>query len=455
MYQKKKIGDFLTRNKTRTIVEDDVLYKQVTIRTHYKGVHLRGKKMGSSIGTKKQFLVTPGQFILSRIDARHGAFGIVPDQLDGAIVTNDFWAFDLNEELIDIHFFYNLIKSPIFLEACIKASRGVTNRKRIQEDFFLGYEISIPSLDEQKRLTKKILSAQEKLGVINEEISHQQTLLTQLKQAILQEAIQGKLTAEWRRQHPEIEPASELLERIKAEKERLIQEGKIKKQKPLPPITEEEKSFELPEGWVWCRLGEVIYENPRNGYSPQTVAFPTDVKTLKLGATTLGYFRGDQIKYVNEVINHDSHLWLNEGDILIQRSNSLDYVGVSAIYNGQPFEYIYPDLMIKIKPSGFVSGYFLHKVLLSKPVREYYRKNASGAQKSMPKINQRIVLNTIIPFPPREEQDVIFQRINKLDTKYNNLESLIIKSQVDVESLMQAVLQEAFTKNSKQKVYIQ
>ena len=87
-------------------------------------------------------------------------------------------------------------------------------------------------------------------------------LLKAVKQAILQEAIQGKLTADWRAKHPEtVEGASEPLKRIKAEKEKLIKEKKIRKEKPLPPITEKEIPFELPEGWVWCRLGEVAQHN--------------------------------------------------------------------------------------------------------------------------------------------------------------------------------------------------
>ena len=71
-----RIGDILTRHKTPVAVQDDVAYKQVTIRTNYKGVVLRDTKMGSEIGTKNQWRVSADQFILSRIDARNGAFGI-------------------------------------------------------------------------------------------------------------------------------------------------------------------------------------------------------------------------------------------------------------------------------------------------------------------------------------------------------------------------------------------
>lgn len=145
----KRIGDILTRHKTPVAVEDDVTYKQVTIRTNYKGVVLRGTQSGATIGTKNQWRVSAGQFILSRIDARNGAFGIIPEELEGAIVTNDFLAFDINEDEVERDFFNVFLQSPVFLEACIKASRGNTNRKRVDEGFFLNYAVNLPPLAEQ------------------------------------------------------------------------------------------------------------------------------------------------------------------------------------------------------------------------------------------------------------------------------------------------------------------
>jgi len=127
----KRIGDILTRNKTPVDIEDGNTYVQVTIRTNYMGVVPRGVRSGASIGTKRQYVVSAGQFILSRIDARNGAFGIVPDELEGAIVTNDFLAFDIDQEEVDIEFFNIFLQSPSFLEACVKASRGNTESPRV------------------------------------------------------------------------------------------------------------------------------------------------------------------------------------------------------------------------------------------------------------------------------------------------------------------------------------
>ena len=122
MYKSIKISDFLHRVKVPVEIEPDQEYSLVTIKVHHKGVVLRNKTKGSLIGSK-MYKISTGQFILSGIDARHGAFGIVPDELDGAIVTNDFWYFDIDETKVKRDFFYWLTNTPLFLNACIKSSQ--------------------------------------------------------------------------------------------------------------------------------------------------------------------------------------------------------------------------------------------------------------------------------------------------------------------------------------------
>ena len=94
-YKSQPLTNFLVRNKEAIEIKRDVLYKQITIHQFGEGVSLRCEKYGKDIKTKRQFVAKKGQFIISRIDARNGSFGIVPDSLDGAIVTNDFWLFDI------------------------------------------------------------------------------------------------------------------------------------------------------------------------------------------------------------------------------------------------------------------------------------------------------------------------------------------------------------------------
>ena len=440
----KRIGDLLTRHKTPVAVQDDVTYKQVTIRTNYKGVVLRGTKMGAEIGTKNQWQVSAGQFILSRIDARNGAFGIIPKELEGAIVTNDFLAFDVNEGEVEREFFNVFLQSPVFLDACIKASRGNTNRKRIEEDFFLAFELNLPPLPQQRHLITKINKARSSIAIANREITHQETLLAKLKQAILQEAIQGKLTADWRAANPDVEPASELLHRIQTEKTRLIAEKKLREEKPLPAIAPEEVPFEIPEGWEWCRLGELLKEKPRNGISRKPVEYETGTKTLKLSATSSGAFDGSQCKYLDLNIEQDSYLWLKDGDILIQRANSLELVGTAAVYRGRDSEFIYPDLMMKCRAVFSESTNYLYYTLSSRFTQDYFKGKATGSAGNMPKISQTTVTATLIPLPPLAEQAVIMERVEALMKTCQALEAEIEQARSHTNHLLQAVLKEAF-----------
>lgn len=145
-----KIGDFLKPVRNSIIVQPDVEYKQVTIRMNNQGVCLRGIKKGIDIKTKRQFLVEPEQFILSKIDARNGAFGLVPEDLAGAIVTQDFPTYSINHQIIDKDYLVLLSSSKFFVDLMKKSSSGTTNRKRLKEERFLNIEIELPTLPEQQ-----------------------------------------------------------------------------------------------------------------------------------------------------------------------------------------------------------------------------------------------------------------------------------------------------------------
>ena len=151
-----KIGEFLKRNKTVINIEDNKEYKRVTIKINNGGVFLRDIKKGSEIGTKKQYLIKKGQFLLSKIDARNGAFGVVPDEVDNAIITGNFWTFDVDYNKINPYFLSLITTTKEFIKFCANASNGTTNRHYLQEDAFLNVKIPLPSLEEQNRLLRNI-----------------------------------------------------------------------------------------------------------------------------------------------------------------------------------------------------------------------------------------------------------------------------------------------------------
>jgi type I restriction enzyme, S subunit len=167
-----KIGEFLIKNRNIVNIEDDKTYRRVTVKINNNGVILRNTEKGINIGTKKQYLVKSGQFIISKIDARNGAFGIIPKELDGAIVTNDFPLFDVNEKRINTHFLLLITTTKEFIKFAQSCSSGTTNRQRMDIDMFLNQKIPLPSISEQNKIVdnynKKVREASELLKQAND-----------------------------------------------------------------------------------------------------------------------------------------------------------------------------------------------------------------------------------------------------------------------------------------------
>ena len=145
------LGEVLTKSDEWIELKLDETYRQVTVRLWGKGVTLRGEVTGAEISATRQCVVHARQFIASRIDARNGAFGLIPDSLERAIVTSDFPVFSLNETRMLPEYLHWLSKTAGFVELCKAASEGTTNRVRLKEDRFLALEIPLPALTEQRR----------------------------------------------------------------------------------------------------------------------------------------------------------------------------------------------------------------------------------------------------------------------------------------------------------------
>lgn len=150
------LGEVLNRSDVTVDIDPLTTYKQVTVRLWGNGVVLRDVVAGSDIAGSRRFLALPGQFIISRIDARNGASGVVPNELAGAVVTNDFPLFTVDDTRLEPRFLSWLSKTNTFVELCQQASEGTTNRVRLQEERFLALRLSLPSLPEQRRMVGRI-----------------------------------------------------------------------------------------------------------------------------------------------------------------------------------------------------------------------------------------------------------------------------------------------------------
>lgn len=279
----------------------------------------------------------------------------------------------------------------------------------------------------------------------------------QLKNSILQWAIQGKLVP----QDPNDEPASVLLEKIRQEKERLIKEKKIKRDKNASIIyrgednsyyekilatgevkcIDEDIPFEIPQGWEWCRLRGVIYP-PKYGTSSKSLS-NGDVPVLRMGNIQDGKVVYDKLVFSNNVEDNRKYL-LQDGDLLFNRTNSAELVGKTAIFKGNR-HVIYAGYLILLRPIKTNSEY-LNYIFSSPYVRSYCKEvKTIGVQQC--NINAEKVSQLLVPIAPFEEQMRIVDKIkevlpsvDKYSISQYNLDLLNVSLS---ECLKKSILQEA------------
>jgi type I restriction enzyme S subunit len=164
------LGDVLCRSIEPAVCMPDAEYDEVTIRLWGKGVISRGKVRGADVTTPRR-VVRANQLILSKIDARNGAIGLVPQELDGAIVSNDFPSFEFSDSTqFDPAFMGWMVRSRQFVDLCKAASEGTTNRVRIKEDRFLAQQIVLPPLAEQQAIVSRLDTLADKVRQVNERL---------------------------------------------------------------------------------------------------------------------------------------------------------------------------------------------------------------------------------------------------------------------------------------------
>lgn len=273
----------------------------------------------------------------------------------------------------------------------------------------------LPPLTEQKRIVEKI---DQLFALIDKLDSNKEDLLGAInltRNQVLQEAIQGRLVG----QNPEDEPASILLAKIKKEKEKLIKEKKIRKEKPLPEITEEEKAFEIPKGWEWVRLGDVgdwgsgatpLRSNPfywKDGTIPW----------VKTGELNNGYIASAEENITEEAFNNTSVRLNKPGDILIAMYGAtIGKLGILKI------EATTNQACCACSPFAGLNNMFLFYLLMDSK-REFIKMSEGGAQ---PNISKEKIINVAFALPPLAEQKRIVEKVDTVMAMLDELESEVI-----------------------------
>ena len=298
-------------------------------------------------------------------------------------------------------------------------------------------EIPLPSLKDQVRFVEKYKILEDKNAQFTTELNYQLSLVKQLRQQFLQEAVQGKLVE----QNPKDEPASELLKKIKAEKLKLISEKKIKKEKELPPIKKEEIPFEIPEGWVWCRLGEICIKITDGFHNtpPKVLAGIPYISATHVKSDNIDW---EGCHYVEEKFHRELFIkaYPQKGELLVVNIGA--GCGTPAIINVD-YEFSFKNTAILKFNQNLVINRLLYYYFLLTKDKIYITLTKGGLQ---PFLSLKILNEIYLPLPPIREQIQIIEKIEKLMQTCNELEGSIKQSVSQNEKLLQQVLREALRK---------
>lgn len=427
------LSHVLKQYKETHFINNDETYKQVTISQTGK-VSLRGKKKGIKIGRKRQFFINlkkyPHTLVFIRQGVQKGGIGIAPEEVDGCTLTENMPTFSI--ENINPKYLEYYLKSPKFIKDVSQLVPVGTAQKAIHENKLLKLKIPLPSMEEQDKILEKLEDISVNHFNLSNNHSKNKTYISKLRQAILSEAIQGELVP----QDPNDEPASVLLEKIKAEKEKLIKEKKIKKEKPLPKITEEEIPFKIPKNWEWVRLGNI--GDAQTGTTPSTKNpeyFNGDIPFIK----PADIFKNG-INYNNESLTRKG---LENGRLIPKDSLMMVCIGGSTGKSYFTDRDVSCNQQINtIKGFSGISGKFIFYFTNSKYFQDEVFRKSTGSATNL--INKQRWIEILFPLPPLNEQKRIVEKIDQLMKLCDELESQVKQNQINSEKLMGAVLREAF-----------
>ena len=351
----------------------------------------------------------PGNVLIAMYGATIGKLGIVGNQ---ELVTNQACCgCSLFDGVHNWYLFYYLLASR---KRLIDLGSGGA-QPNISKNKIEKFTFPLPPLEEQSRIAAKIAQLFALLRKVESSTQQYAKLQTLLKSKVLDLAMRGKLV----KQDPNDEPASVLLEKIKAEKDQLIKEKKIKRSKPLPPITDEEKPFEIPDSWEWVRLGDVL--TILRGGSPRPIKKyltddPNGINWIKIGDSTTNsrYIDHAAEKIIPEGL-HKTRV-VHKGDFLLSNSMSFGRPYIlkidGAVHDGWLILSDYDKLLDKN---------YLYYLLSSNYINLQFKSLATGS--TVKNLNRDRVANTIALVPPLQEQKRIAAKIAQLFTLLHKVAS--------------------------------
>ena len=443
-WKKVKIGEFLKESKV--LAEESDAAHRITVRLNCKGVEKRGLKAEKE-GATKYYTRYAGQFIYGKQNIHKGAFGIIPPELDGFTSSADLPAFDIDESKCVPEWIPLCLKVDERYKTLQKEVKGVGSQ-RLAVNVFLNVEIPLPDVNVQRKILAKVSKKITSITLLDDEIEKQKNYAKQLRQNILQEAIEGKLTADWRKQHPVQKgnpdyDAQALLDCLQQKKESLKKDPLVKREKIRTPVSDTEKEFSIPNNWIWIRMGELCYPITK-GTTPDVHEIKADgeipyLKMFNIVNQKLDFDYRPQ--YISKKV-HDEKLTRSKvypNDVIMNIVGPP--MGKIAMVTDEFPEWnlnqamaIFRGYDISINPYIYV---FLNSMIWFK----YVHTLGVVGQENM---SLEQCKDIAIPLPPLAEQKEIVARVEQHLQTITQLETQIATRETTTKQLMQSILKDAF-----------
>jgi type I restriction enzyme, S subunit len=336
-------------------------------------------------------------------------------------------------------FLARLMRGSAFQQS-LRANDSGSTVTGIRQSRLVRLPVPCPPLNEQRRIVAKIEALTARSRAAREALEQVPPLLERFRQSVLAAAFRGDLTAEWRRLHPDVEPASVLLERIRAERQR---RWGTKFEEPEPPSLT--GLPELPAGWVWARLVDLLEAPLGNGLSIKGTDTPPGVASLKLSAMTDDGFDYTKVKYLPTEIGEVERLLVCEADFFVSRGNgSKDLVARGTLAQAPPFPVIFPDLMIRVRLADELRrSRWIPGIWPAPQIRRQVEarvKTTAGIWK----ISQTDLGLVAVPVPPLQEQVAAARALNVSLTWAGRQRELSEHALAGITRIDQSILAKAF-----------
>jgi type I restriction enzyme S subunit len=384
------LGEVLKHRKEFITIDDSQEYKRCRIQLHAKGIVLRDLIEGARIKTKEQQVCRAGEFLVAEIDAKVGGFGIVPEGLDGAIVSSHYFLFEIDQLKLDKGFLDYYIRTPTFRDQV--SARGTTNYAAIRPRQVLEYSIPLPPLPEQRRIVAKIEALAARVGEANG-LRHRAIRSTEL---ILGSALYSILSPE----------------RISTEYVSLGEIADIK---------------------AGVTLGRINLRGP-------LISLPY----LRVANVQDGHLDLSFVKEI-EILEDEKEKWLlQDGDILLTEGGDWDKLGRGTVWRNEIPNCIHQNHIFRVRVNQLDYNPYFLCVFIGSPYGKSYFQEASKQTTNLASINQRQLKAFRIPRLPINEQHRIVAYLDGLQARVDALKKLQGQTAAELDALLPAILDRAF-----------